>query len=86
MLSVMKKRHLLLWMAVAVALTLLLAGEAHACPNCRDALPSAAADTADGSLAEGFYYSILLLMAAPFVLAATFGGTVWYYMRKPSAF
>ena len=63
-----------------LALLLLAAGEVMACPNCKEALPSA--DAGSGNVAEGFYYSILLMMAAPFLLAAGFGTTIWYYARK----
>lgn len=51
---------------LALALVLILAGDASACPNCKEAL---AAQTGDGArLKDGYYYSILLMMAMPFGL------------------
>lgn len=38
--------------------------------------------TAGGSLAEGFYYSILFMMAMPFVLVGGFGGVLYWGIRK----
>jgi hypothetical protein len=37
---------------------------------------------AGGSLAEGFYYSILFMMAMPFVLVGGFGGVLYWGIRK----
>ncbi len=66
----------------AAFVLLVLAGEVWACPNCKDILPSLEDGTQRGGAAEGFYYSILVMMSAPFLLAGTFGGAVWYISRK----
>lgn len=62
--------------AVRVALVLLLAAVllpavAAACPNCQDAASDT--DTAGGSanLGRGFYWSILLMIAAPFTVVGS---------------
>lgn len=66
--------------AVAVILALLLAGEAWACPNCKDGI--AATDPEGLNIARGYFYSILLMLAMPFTLAGSFGAYVWREMRR----
>lgn len=76
-----------LFLAAAVlAMTLAVAAPARACPNCSDSLPSAAQaeDGAEptGSLAEGFYWSILLMMGAPFVVVGGLGGMLYVTIKR----
>ena len=75
-------------------------GSAHtteACPSCKQVVPTEGdrpggdGDSAlgfDEALARtagrGYNYSILLMMAAPFVLAAAFGGILYLVIRKPT--
>jgi hypothetical protein len=54
---------------IVLASTIGLGGVAHACPNCKEALAS---QTGEGAkLKDGYYYSILLMMAMPFTLLGT---------------
>lgn len=66
---------------------------AMACPSCSEAAlssgsadPATAATDAEGNvikpaLGEGFYYSILLMLAVPFGMFGTFGYFLWQYSR-----
>lgn len=68
-----------------------------ACPSCSEAALSADSGDeavvsmdADGNaikpaLGEGFYYSILLMLAVPFTMFGTFGYFVWQYARDHQA-
>lgn len=58
----------------------LLAGEAFACPGCKDGVASA--DQASINMARGYFYSILLMLAMPFTLASCFGLYVWREVRR----
>ena len=52
-----------------IGLGLLLAGKASACPNCKEAVANQGGEAA--RLANGYSYSILLMMAMPFTLLGT---------------
>jgi hypothetical protein len=65
----MKKSSWLL----SLALVLLLAALAEACPNCQETI---ATDPAKQGLARGIYYSILFMMSMPFFI---FGGLCSYF-------
>ena len=69
----MKTKHAWLF---SLALVLLLAALAEACPNCKEAI---ATDPAKQGLARGLYYSILFMMSMPFFIL---GGlcTYFYYL------
>jgi len=69
----------------------------HACPMCSENLtsatnpptdPSGATDTPTaspgGSLATGFYYSILLMLAVPFLMMTTFCGVLYVRIKNPA--
>jgi hypothetical protein len=58
---------------LTVALVLLLAAVAEACPNCKETL---AGDPAQQGLARGIYYSILFMMSMPFFIL---GGLCSYF-------
>jgi hypothetical protein len=62
-----------------LAVAVLLPAIAGACPNCKDA--SSDADTPGGSadLGRGFFWSILLMIAAPFTAV---GGLAAVILRK----
>ena len=67
-------------LAVAALVALVAAADALGCPNCKDAV-----DTSDPeglNLARGYFYSILLMLAMPFMLASSFGCYVWREMRR----
>lgn len=69
----MKTKHT--WL-LSLALVLLLAALAEACPNCKETL---ATDPAKQGLTRGIYYSILFMMSMPFFIL---GGlcTYFYYL------
>jgi TRAP-type mannitol/chloroaromatic compound transport system permease small subunit len=57
-------KTLLPWLALAVVL--LFATDALACPNCREAVANQAGDA--GRQANGYAWSILFMIAMPFTL------------------
>ncbi|HYR46193.1 MAG TPA: hypothetical protein VER78_04240 [Thermoanaerobaculia bacterium] len=74
-----------LLLLVAVAALLLAPAAASACPLCKDA--KADTDYAGGtaSLPRGFYYSILLMVAAPFTVVGGLAFRIYLSRRrKPS--
>jgi len=70
------------WMLIALALVLvcLIASVAGACPTCKEGL--AQNDPQGQSLAAGYYYSILFMMAMPFTILGTFGGLAYMSIRR----
>lgn len=66
--------------AVVMALVLLIASVAAACPNCKEGL--AQNDPQGNSLAKGFYYSILFMMSMPFAILGTFGSLAYLSIRR----
>src|SRR5688572_27051236 len=82
-------------MILAALMTLTLAASASACPMCAESLPTKAdptkpqtlsdnpAGAPTGNLAQGFYYSILFMLAVPYTLLAGGGVALYYAMRKP---
>jgi len=72
----MRGRQILstIWTAVlALAVVLLVADFAAACPTCKDNL---AHDPASANLARGIYYSILFMISMPFLI---FGSLCAYF-------
>jgi hypothetical protein len=73
---------------------LALPGLASACPNCAEAMPgsrnaSAIGDDASlassgggGGLADGFYYSILFMLAVPYLLAGAGGYAIYRAVKR----
>jgi len=72
---------------VALLLAVLVPALASACPLCKDA--KADTDYAGGtaSLPHGFYYSILLMVSAPFLVVGGLVFRIWLARRRlgPSA-
>jgi hypothetical protein len=66
-----------------LAIVVLIAGVAAACPTCREGL--AENDPQGQGLAAGFFYSILLMMGMPFAILGTFGGMAYLSIRKARA-
>jgi uncharacterized paraquat-inducible protein A len=66
--------------AMTIALALLIASVAAACPTCKDGL--AQNDPHGQSLAAGYYYSILFMMAMPFAILGTFGSLAYLSIRR----
>lgn len=69
-----------LLVVAAVAIVMAIAGDALACPTCKDGV--AEADPEGVNIARGYFYSILLMLGMPFTLAGTFGLYVWREMRR----
>ena len=63
-------RRLLPWPALLIAFG--LAGEAPACPNCKEAVANQDGDAM--RLANGYSWSIILMISTPFALLGT--GTI----------
>ena len=57
-----------------------LAGEALACPTCKDGL--AESDPSTQAMAAGYFYSILFMMSMPFLIIGTFGSFAYLSVRR----
>jgi uncharacterized membrane protein len=66
--------------AIVVALVLLIASVAAACPTCAEGL--AQNDPHGQSVAAGYYYSIILMMSMPYLVLGTFGSLAYYSIRR----
>jgi hypothetical protein len=66
--------------ALVIALVLLIASVAAACPTCKDGL--AQNDPQGQSIAAGYYYSILFMMSMPFAILGTFGSLAYLSIRR----
>jgi hypothetical protein len=66
--------------AAVLALVLLVVSVAAACPNCKEGL--AQNDPHGQSIAAGYYYSILFMMAMPFTILGTFGSLAYLSIRR----
>ena len=66
--------------AIVLALVLLIASVAAACPTCKEGL--AQNDPQGQSLAAGYYYSILFMMSTPYIVLATFCSCAYYSIRR----
>jgi hypothetical protein len=66
--------------AVVLALVLLIATVAAACPTCKEGL--AQNDPQGQALAAGYYYSILFMMSTPYIVLATLGSCAYYSIRR----
>jgi len=62
------------------AVFLLAATDVLACPTCKDGL--AENDPASAAQAAGYFYSILFMMAMPFLIIGTFGSAAYLSIRK----
>ena len=70
------------WMIVAlvIALVLMWASVAAACPTCKDGL--AQNDPHGKAIAAGFYYSILFMMTMPYIVLGTVGSLAYLSIRR----
>lgn len=66
--------------AIVVALVLLIASVAAACPTCKEGL--AQNDPHGQSLAAGYYYSILFMMSMPYIVLSTFLSVAYFVIRR----
>lgn len=68
---------------LVLALLLLWAGDASACPNCKEAVANQQGGNAAG-LRNGFFWSILLMIAMPFTMLSLGVVTVTRAVRRGS--
>jgi len=66
--------------ALAIVIVLLIASVAAACPTCKEGL--AENDPHGRSIAAGYFYSIMFMMAMPFTILGTFGGLAYISIRR----
>ena len=66
--------------AVVLALVLLIASVAAACPTCKEGL--AQNDPQGQALAAGYAYSVLFMMSMPYIVLGTFGSVAYYSIRR----
>jgi uncharacterized paraquat-inducible protein A len=66
--------------AIVLALVLLIATVAAACPTCKEGL--AQNDPHGQSLAAGYAYSVLFMMSMPYIVLGTFGSVAYYSIRR----
>lgn len=66
--------------AIVLALVLLIASVAAACPTCKEGL--AQNDPQGQSIAAGYYYSILFMMSMPYIVLGTFGSLAYLSIRR----
>ncbi len=67
---------------MVLVLAFWMVGDASACPNCKEALASQSGDAA--RLQDGYTYSILFMMAMPFILFGTGAFFVFRAVRRGS--
>ena len=75
-----RKNQRLMMFTTALLVTVVLAGEAWACPTCKSAISGD--DPVSVARATGYFYSILFMMSMPFVIVGTFGGLAYFTIRK----
>ena len=74
----LSNHHLALVCFILVGLSTSLWSElAYACAMCQTVLPRG-----DDPLAQGLFWSVLILLTAPFVVTGAIGGWVYYHYRK----
>jgi len=66
--------------AIVLALVLLIASVAAACPTCKEGL--AQNDPHGQSLAAGYAYSVLFMMSMPYIVLCTFGSVAYFSIRR----
>ena len=66
--------------AIVLALVLLIATVAAACPTCKEGL--AQNDPHGQSLAAGYAYSVLFMMSMPYIVLGTFASAAYYSIRR----
>ena len=85
LLSTASRRSLNTFARCAVTLLVIVAvvtaaSTAFACPTCKDSL--GADDPGAQAMARGYFFSIIFMMAMPFVLVGTFGGAAYLSIRR----
>src|SRR5262245_51598152 len=69
--------------AIVLALVLMIASVAAACPTCKDGL--AQNDPRGQSLAAGISYSVLFMMSMPYIILGTVGSYFYLSVRRARA-
>ncbi len=64
---------------VAIAVVLLVAQTASACPSCKAALAN---QEGQGDVASGYMYSILFMLSMPFAIFGSFSSYFYYLVRR----
>ncbi len=73
-------KKLIFTLLLAVLAMVMLAGEALACPNCKESMSGS--DPVSVARATGYFYSILFMMSMPFVIVGTFGGAAYLSIKR----
>jgi hypothetical protein len=68
---------------LTLALLLVLANAASACPTCKEAL--AGNGEGAGDLVRGYFYSILFMMSMPFTILGAFSFSMYRAVQKSKA-
>ena len=69
----------LMCLLIALATTLAICSStAMACPGCKEALAS----EGQGNIVQGYFWSILFMMAMPFALVGAFSGYMYLEVRR----
>ena len=68
--------------ALLVVLALLLPAALAACPLCKDATSDAETPGGSASLGRGFFYSILLMIATPWIAVGTVAFLIFRRRRR----
>jgi uncharacterized paraquat-inducible protein A len=76
-------RPKLIQCAALLAVWLLIAAVAQACPNCTNSL--AGGDEASQQLIRGYFWSILFMMSMPFAILFGLGGYMYLEVRRARA-
>jgi hypothetical protein len=77
----LSNRHLaFIYLLVVGMYTFLWSELAYACAMCQTVLPRE-----DDPLARGLFWSMLILLTAPFIVTGAIGGWVYYHYRKSSS-
>jgi uncharacterized membrane protein len=69
-------------LAIATLAVVALPSLALACPTCKDSLASSPEQQ---GMVQGYFYSILFMMAMPFVLLGSFGSYAYLLVRRARA-
>ena len=67
---------------LALAVVLVIAGVATACPTCKDQL---AADPAAHNIARGYFWSILFMLSMPILIFTGLGSYFYWEIRRAYA-
>lgn len=65
---------------LVVSVIMLSATDVLGCPTCKDGI--AENDPASAAQAKGYFYSILFMMAMPFLILGTFGSAAYLSIKR----